>query len=167
MITQFPQVDVHHAGDLAAILCGWIEATAWIPDRHTSEQGQAFLFHLIAAQQVTKAGFDDRSARHQAGFPAQDAAEVSCRYLAAFARGQGPGASLLDRAKAASPRLELWTFQANPDARRVSARRVSARRVSARRVCARQGFVEAFKTDGAGNAKKLPDARLIRERAVP
>ena len=53
------------------------------------------------------------------------------------------------RAKARSPRLELWTFQAN---------------TRARAFYAREGFAEVKLTDGQGNDEELPDVRMVWNR---
>ena len=66
------------------------------------------------------------------------------------AQGQGVGTELLDIAKRASARLQLWTFQRNAQARRFYEAR---------------GFVLVEQTDGAGNEEKEPDARYLWMRA--
>ena len=52
------------------------------------------------------------------------------------------GRRLLRAAMAQSPRLWLWTFQAN---------------TGAQRFYLREGFAEIRRTDGAGNDEGLPD----------
>ncbi|MGY4351614.1 hypothetical protein ACVWXM_008107 [Bradyrhizobium sp. GM7.3] len=59
-------------------------------------------------------------------------------------------AQLLDVAKQASERLELWTFQRNALARRFYQAR---------------GFTLIEQTDGARNEEKEPDARYLWMRA--
>lgn len=148
MRAAFVPATPQDAGDLAAILRGWIHETPWMPKLHGPAEDLAFLAHLIATHEVTVM----RRNGLAAGFLARLGPEIDCLYLAASARGQGLGAQVLDRAKAASPRLELWTFQANS---------------GARRFYARHGFMETGLTDGAGNDEKLPDVRLIWERTAP
>ena len=69
--------------------------------------------------------------------------------LPAF-HGRGIGTELLDIAKDASERLELWTFQRNAPARRFYEAR---------------GFRMVEATDGARNEEREPDARYVWERA--
>jgi GNAT superfamily N-acetyltransferase len=70
-------------------------------------------------------------------------------YVRPAAQGRGIGTGLLDIAKAANERLELWTFQRNAPARRFYEMR---------------GFVLAGQTDGARNEEKEPDARYVWTR---
>jgi GNAT superfamily N-acetyltransferase len=144
---EFRRAKTEDAADLAAILREWIHETPWIPKLHDAEEVQLFLLHLIGTQEVTLVDLDGC----RAGFLARDAAEISALYLAPSARGKGLGGQLLDRAKAASPRLELWTFEANS---------------GARRFYAREGFTEAYLTAGQDNEEKLPDVRMIWERGT-
>ncbi len=87
-----------------------------------------------------------RSRRHVLGFIARSGASIQSLYLAPQARGQGLGRRLLDHAKAGADRLDLWTHQANREARAFYAR---------------QGFFENRLTNGEGNDEKLPDVHLI------
>ena len=148
MTVSFAAATPQDAADLAAILRGWIHEMPWMPKLHTPDQDSRFLHHLIATQKVTVARLD----AVPVGFMALDMAEITCLYLVPRAREQGVGAALLDRVKSAMPRLEAWTFQAN---------------IPARRFYAREGFIEAYLTDGATNDERLPDVRLIWERAAP
>jgi GNAT superfamily N-acetyltransferase len=70
-------------------------------------------------------------------------------YVQPEAQGQGIGTELLDVAKRASDRLQLWTFQRNAQARRFYEAR---------------GFALAEQTDGSGNEEKEPDARYLWTR---
>ena len=66
--------------------------------------------------------------------------------------GRGIGSALLDAAKARCPEgLDLWTFQANVDARRFYQR---------------HGFVAAQMTDG-DNEERAPDVRYRWEGTAP
>ncbi|MBR0964429.1 GNAT family N-acetyltransferase [Bradyrhizobium diazoefficiens] len=71
-------------------------------------------------------------------------------YVVPAAHGRGVGTELLDIAKGACGRLELWTFQRNARARRFYEAR---------------GFVLVEQTDGARNEEKEPDARYLWTRA--
>lgn len=71
---------------------------------------------------------------------------VEQRYVLPIAQGRGAGTELLDVAKQACDRLELWTFQRNTRARRFYKAR---------------GFALVEQTDGARNEEKEPDARYL------
>jgi GNAT superfamily N-acetyltransferase len=70
-------------------------------------------------------------------------------YVLPEAQGRGVGTELLDVAKRAFERLQLWTFQRNARARRFYEAR---------------GFALAEQTDGSGNEEKEPDARYLWTR---
>jgi GNAT superfamily N-acetyltransferase len=65
-------------------------------------------------------------------------------------QGRGIGTELLEVAKHACERLELWTFQRNARARRFYEAR---------------GFTRVEQSDGARNEEKEPDARYLWTRA--
>jgi len=136
------------AGRLARILADWIAETAWMPKLYTPTDDRRFLRHLIATAEVTTV----RDRWGPKGFLARDGGAIHALYLAPEARGHGLGRRLVRRAKAASPTLELWAFQANR---------------AARRFYAREGFVEVEFTQGAGNDEGLPDVRLIWRKDMP
>jgi GNAT superfamily N-acetyltransferase len=131
------------ASALAGILGDWVRETGWMPVLHSREEDLGFLGHLIATTDVTLA--EDGP---PLGFLALDGEEVRALYLAPAARGRGIGRALLDRAKAARPRLSLWVFEANP------------RAVA---FYGREGFRVAERTSGAGNEEGLPDLRMVWE----
>jgi GNAT superfamily N-acetyltransferase len=124
---------------LARTLGDWVREAGWMPVLHSREEDVGFLRHLIATTRVTVA--EDGA---PLGFLALDGEEVRALYLAPAARGLGWGRRLLDGAKAASPRLRLWTFQAN---------------AGARAFYAREGFREVGRTEG-DNEEGLPDLLL-------
>jgi GNAT superfamily N-acetyltransferase len=132
---------------LAAILSDWIVETGWMPVLHTEAETRAFMRHLVLTCEVTVAGL-----AAPVGFVAREGEEVRCLYLAPGARGMGLGKALLDGAKARSDRLSLWAFQAN---------------VRAVDFYHREGFAEVARTDGQGNDERLPDLRMVWERAMP
>jgi len=70
-------------------------------------------------------------------------------YVLPDAQGRGAGTELLQIAQDAFPRLQLWTFQRNPRARRF----YEARR-----------FKLVRETDGADNEEKEPDALYLWTR---
>ncbi len=126
---------------IAAILGAWNRDTAWMPKLHSPAEDLGFAQHLIASRTTRVLRGPDVM-----GFLARAGEEVEALYLAPEARGQGYGAHLLAEAKAACPRLTLYTFQAN---------------LPAQRFYARQGFTELARSDGAGNDERLPDLRLV------
>lgn len=126
---------------LAGVLAGWIAETPWMPALHSADEDLRFLRRLIDEAEVTVAA----GWRVPVGFMARDGEVIHALYLAPRVRGRGLGARLLGLAKAQSPRLTLWAFQANE---------------RARAFYAREGFREVEFTDGAGNDEKLPDVRL-------
>jgi GNAT superfamily N-acetyltransferase len=71
-------------------------------------------------------------------------------YVLPIAQGRGVGSELLDVAKQACDRLELWTFQRNARARRFYEAR---------------GFTLVEQTDGARNDEREPDSRYLWTRA--
>ncbi|MDJ0826856.1 MAG: GNAT family N-acetyltransferase [Rhodobacter sp.] len=127
---------------LARILADWIDETPWMPTIHTPDQDRSFLAWLITNTEVVTL----RSWRGPQGFLAREDTMVHALYLRPAVRGQGHGKRLLDWAKARSPNLTLWTFQAN---------------AGARAFYAREGFREVEMTDGAGNDEGVPDVRLV------
>lgn len=70
-------------------------------------------------------------------------------YVLPTVQGRGGGTELLDVAKSACERLELWTFQRNAPARRFYEAR---------------GFRLVEETDGARNEEREPDARYLWTR---
>jgi GNAT superfamily N-acetyltransferase len=128
---------------LARILEDWISETAWMPRLHTSADHLGFLTHLILSTDVLVAGEPEPT-----GFIALDGEMIRALYLAPKARNIGQGAALLDHAKSLAERLVVWTFQNN---------------YGAASFYRREGFSEVLRTDGQGNAEKLPDLQLIWE----
>jgi GNAT superfamily N-acetyltransferase len=133
---------------LGAILSDWIDETPWMPRLHSREDDAEFVARLIANTTVTLA--EDSGVAQ--GFLARAKAEVLALYVAAPARGQGLGGTLVADAKTRSPRLWLWTFQANEPARRFYER---------------QGFAITEQTGGEANDEGLPDIRLEWHRSRP
>ena len=125
---------------IAAILSDWIDATPWMPRVHTHEEDRGF-GRMLVDKGWTHVVREDGEA---VGFLSRDGAEVHALYVAGSARGRGVGKALLDQAKAATPLLQLYTFEANQPAQRFYRR---------------EGFVEIGRTDGSGNDEHLPDIR--------
>lgn len=129
---------------LGTIIGDWVRETGWMPALHTREADRAFVLGLIRETAVTVA-----EEGRPVGFLAREGEQVRALCLAPGARGRGVGRALLGAAKAASPRLRLWTFEAN---------------AGARRFYAREGFEEVRRTDGSRNEERLPDVCLDWER---
>ena len=130
---------------LAVILTGWIRETPWMPELHTQAATDGYLTRLIDVCTVSVARYDERPV----GFLALQGEEIPAFYLAADARGRGIGKALLDEAKARTPSLSLWTFEAND---------------RARRFYRREGFRDVELTDGVRNEENLPDVRCVWRR---
>lgn len=84
------------------------------------------------------------------GFLALEGEKIHALYVAPGWTGRGIGRHLLDRAKALSPRLRLWAFEANH---------------GAQNFYLREGFAEIRRTDGAGNDEGLRDIQFAWERS--
>jgi len=142
---RLTQAKKRDAPRLADILAECIAETPWMPPLQTPKENLLCIGHLIETCDVLTI----RNWRGPQGFLARDGAIIHALYLRPSARGRGQAKRLLETAKARAPRLELWAFQANIDARSFYAH---------------EGFVEVELTDGAGNDEKLPDVRLVWER---
>ncbi|MEJ2002395.1 MAG: GNAT family N-acetyltransferase [Maritimibacter sp.] len=127
---------------IGLILSAWIDETPWIPRVHSHDDEQGFGRMMVERGWTTVARRDGEVL----GFLSRDETEVHALYLRADARGQGVGKALLDSAKSASARLELWTFQQN---------------TRAQQFYLREGFREVGRTNGTGNDEKLPDIRYV------
>lgn len=90
-----------------------------------------------------------REAGRVRAFIARDGVRIHALYTEPQWRGRGAGARLVSDAMEAIERLELWTAQANADARRFYAR---------------LGFFEARLTNGEGNDEGVPDVLMKWER---
>nr|WP_275116226.1 GNAT family N-acetyltransferase [Aliiroseovarius subalbicans] len=121
-------------------MSGWIDETPWMPRVHTCADEQGFARMLVDKGWTSVA----RRCGVPVGFLARDGGAVHALYLAPGVRGQGVGKALLDRAKAETRALALYTFQAN---------------AGAQRFYLREGFSEVARTDGARNDENLPDIR--------
>jgi GNAT superfamily N-acetyltransferase len=123
----------------AAILNGWIDATAWIPRVHTHEGVDAY-YRQVALR------------RHRAwvigdpvqGFLTLEEATSMVMALYVSLPGHGLGKALLDGAKEGRSFLELRTFVAN---------------TGARAFYEREGFNQVGRSSG-DNEENLPDILL-------
>ncbi|MEM8730468.1 MAG: GNAT family N-acetyltransferase [Pseudomonadota bacterium] len=145
------------AGSIGDILHGFETGTPWMPKQHSAAEAVSFCAMMIDRGWVTLAELagdeqDEQDGRVDygdhvvrpaiRGFIARDEEEVHALYVRPGWTGRGIGKALLQDAMARSPRLWLWTFQANH---------------GAQKFYLREGFVESRRTDGAGNDEGLPD----------
>ncbi|MEX1233994.1 MAG: GNAT family N-acetyltransferase [Roseovarius sp.] len=131
-----------HVPQMAAILWGFARSAPWLP------QVRPYRTDLRVMAQITRRGWVRvvRDARGPAAFIARDDTRVHALYVHPRAQGRGLGRALLDDAKRAAPRLELWVAEANE---------------TARAFYAAQGFAEARRSDGTGNDERLPDIHML------
>jgi GNAT superfamily N-acetyltransferase len=118
----------------------------WLPRLHTPEDDRAYFRGRVFAD-CTVWGVLDQA--RVVGFIAFREDWIDHLYVSPGAQGHGHGSALLAVAKAAHPRLHLWTFQRN---------------LRARGFYERRGFVLVEETDGAANAEREPDALYLWSR---
>ncbi|MEO1104247.1 MAG: GNAT family N-acetyltransferase [Pseudomonadota bacterium] len=119
-----------------------------VPVRYTPREDAAFVRNKVLAQtDVTVAEVSGEPV----GFASLARSFIAHLYVAEPFWRRGIGTALVDRAKAPADRLELFTFQAN---------------ASARAFYAAQGFREVTFSDGSTNEERMPDVRLLWERAA-
>jgi putative acetyltransferase len=120
----------------------------WLAGLHTPEGDRAyFRDHVFSACEVWGA-MDEALI----GFIAFREEWIDQLYVLPRRQRQGVGRELLPIAKAASPRLFLWTFQRN---------------APARRFYETHGFVAIRETDGRGNEEREPDVLYRWDRGEP
>jgi len=123
------------------------QAMPWLAGLHTPDEDRWFYRERVFPTCRVWGHFDDDML---SGIIAFRDGWIEQLYVRPAAQGRGIGTELLDIAKGASERLELWTFQRNARARRFYEAR---------------GFRLAEETDGARNEEKEPDARYVWTRA--
>jgi GNAT superfamily N-acetyltransferase len=141
------EIDAARPGDAEALgrmLSGWIDETPWMPRLHTQDDDRAHVADLIGTGNVLVL----RAGATVLGFLFETGGHIGALYVDRDARGTGAGLRLLDAAKGASVRLDLWTFAAN---------------TGARRFYEREGFREVERT-GGDNAEGLADIRMTWSR---
>ena len=121
-------------------------ALPWLTGLHTPEEDRWFYRERMFRTCKLWGAFDDIA---MTGVIAFHDDWIEQLYVLPEALGRGVGTELLDVAKRASERLQLWTFQRNAQARRFYEAR---------------GFVLVEQTDGTGNEEKEPDARYLWTR---
>jgi GNAT superfamily N-acetyltransferase len=122
-------------------------ALPWLAGLHTPEEDRWF-YRERMFKTCTLWGAFDRDVI--TGMIAFRDGWIEQLYVLPEAQGQGVATELLDVAKRASKRLQLWTFQRN---------------ASARRFYEARGFALVEETDGTGNEEKEPDSRYLWTRA--
>ncbi len=114
------------------------ERLPWLAGLHTPDEDRAYFRELVfAACEVW--GASDAAL---VGFIAFREDWIDQLYVLPHRQNQGVGTALLGIARAAWPRLSLWTFQRN---------------APARRFYEANGFVVVEETDGGGNEEREPD----------
>lgn len=111
--------------------------------RHTPEEDRWFYRERVLPRCRIWGRFDDGLLGRIIAFRDEWVEQL---YVLPVAQGRGIGTELLDVAKGACERLELWTFQRN---------------AAARHFYEARGFVVVEQTDGTRNEEKEPDARYV------
>jgi GNAT superfamily N-acetyltransferase len=121
-------------------------ALPWLTGLHTPEEDRWFYCTRVFTT-CTLWGAFDRNV--MSGMIAFHDDWIEQLYVLPEAQGRGTGSELLQVAKRACDRLQLWTFQRN---------------LGARRFYEARGFALVEETDGARNEEKEPDARYLWTR---
>ncbi len=133
-----------HVPPLLGILWAFTRATPWLPVRRPRWVDAKLMGQIIWRGWVRQV----RDTKGAAGFIARDGEVIHALFVHPRAQGQGVGRVLLDEAKAAHDRLQLWVLAAND---------------SARAFYAAQGFDEVLCSRGMGNDENLPDILMVWE----
>jgi ribosomal protein S18 acetylase RimI-like enzyme len=121
-------------------------ALPWLAGLHTSEQDRWFFRERVFRICAVWGAFDGAV---MIGVIAFREGWIDQLYVLPQAQRRGVGSELLQVAQNAFPRLQLWTFQRNRQARRFYEAR---------------GFALVRETDGAANEEKEPDALYLWTR---
>ena len=122
-------------------------ALPWLTGLHTPEEDRWFYRERVFTECQVHGAFEGGALVAIIAFRSD---WIDQLYVLPEAQGRGVGTELLDIAKRASERLQLWTFQRNARARRFYEAR---------------GFALVEETDGARNEEREPDARYLWTRA--
>ena len=112
----------------------------WLGGLHTPEEDSRFLRERVFSACEIWGAFD---ATTLIGFIAFREGWIDHLYVVPSFQGQGLGSALLERARSTFPRLSLWTFQRNRQAREFYEAK---------------GFMLVRETDGVDNEEHEPDA---------
>jgi GNAT superfamily N-acetyltransferase len=121
-------------------------ALPWLAGLHTPKEDQWFFRERVFATCEVWGTFD-RDA--MTGMIAFRNGWIDQLYVLPAVHGRGIGTELLQVARQAFDRLQLWTFQRNAQARGFYQAR---------------GFILVEQTDGSRNEEKEPDARYLWSR---
>ncbi|MFT4122017.1 GNAT family N-acetyltransferase [Bradyrhizobium sp.] len=141
MLRQLALSDMGAAAQVHRI--AFDQAMPWLAGLHTPDEDRWFYRQRLFATCRIWGSFDGDALR---GLVAFRDGWVEQLYVLPAAQGRGVGTALLDVAKHACGRLELWTFQRN---------------TRARRFYEASGFTLVEQTDGARNEEREPDARYL------
>jgi GNAT superfamily N-acetyltransferase len=115
----------------------------WLAGRHTPGEDRRYFRERVFVTCMVWGALEDTELVAMIAFRED---WIDQLYVLPNAQGRGWGTALLNVAKSAFPRLQLWTFQRNRLARRFYERR---------------GFVLIEQTDGTANDEKEPDALYL------
>ena len=144
MLRQLALTDMGAAAQVHRI--AFDQAMPWLLGLHTPAEDRWFYRERVFPTCRVWGRFNDDELT---GIIAFQDGWIEQLYVLPAAQGRGIGTELLDVAKAACDRLELWTFQRNTPARRFYEAR---------------GFTLVEQTDGARNEEREPDARYVWTR---
>nr|WP_245432716.1 GNAT family N-acetyltransferase [Mesorhizobium loti] len=114
------------------------ERLPWLAGLHTPEEDRHFFCNHVYGTCEIWGAIDGEIV----GFIAFREGWVDQLYILPAYQKRGIGAALLEMAKAAWPKLQLWTFQKN---------------MIARRFYEKHGFAAVQETDGRDNEEREPD----------
>ncbi|MDX3971240.1 MAG: GNAT family N-acetyltransferase [Bradyrhizobium sp.] len=141
MLRQLGLTEMGEAAQIHRI--AFDQAMPWLVGLHTPDQDRWFYRERVFQTCRVWGRFDGDQL---SGVIAFRDGWVEQLYVRPAAQGRGFGTELLNVAKGAYDRLDLWTFQRN---------------ASARRFYEMRGFALVEQTDGARNEEKEPDARYL------
>ena len=122
-------------------------ALPWLAGLHTSDEDRWFYRERVFTGCQVHGAFEGDAL---VGIIALRSDWIDQLYVLPEVQGRGVGSELLQVAKRAFDRLQLWTFQRN---------------LRARRFYEARGFALVEETDGARNEEKEPDGRYLWTRA--
>ena len=145
MLRQLERADMDAAAHVHRI--AFDHALPWLTGLHTPDEDRWFYRERMFAACTLWGAFDGEV---MTGVIAFHDDWIEQLYVLPHVQGRGVGSELLQIAKHAADRLQLWTFQRNARARRFYGAR---------------GFVVVEETCGANNEEKEPDMRYLWTRA--
>jgi GNAT superfamily N-acetyltransferase len=127
------------------------ERLPWLAGRHTPEEDQWYFRERVLPACEVWGACEGSTIK---GFIAFREDWIDHLYVLPDAQGQGLGSALVEQAQSTFPRLSLWTFQRNKQARDFYAAK---------------GFVLVRETEGSANDEHEPDALYtwMRQTGMP